>query len=277
MKKLYILSLIFLLWAIPVLGANTCSIDLELSSSQYLSLTAGDSDSLSITGDISIEFWVKLAQLPSDASNQFDFVWFGTFADDIAYFVQVHGVSDKLIMMYDGPAGGFSPTRYITNAAFFDGDDVGNWVHVAITTDVSNTTNGVIMYKDANVVSGSYTSNGATDINNSGGPFHIGANNSGAEEVDGKMDEIRIWSGIRTPTEISDNYQLELVGDEAGLEGYWQFNDESLLDSTDNGNDLTNNNGATFDTDTPFGSGACETPAPAPAEQLEDQFIGWVD
>ena len=59
MRKIYILSLILLLWAIPVFGANTHSIDLEVDSSQALTITDGDQTGLDITGPITMEAWIK--------------------------------------------------------------------------------------------------------------------------------------------------------------------------------------------------------------------------
>jgi hypothetical protein len=41
---------------------------------------------------------------------------------------------------------------------------------------------------------------------------------------DGKMDEVRIWTVARTAAEINASMNCELKGDEAGLAGYWNFN-----------------------------------------------------
>ena len=67
---------------------------------------------------------------------------------------------------------------------------------------------------------------------------------------DGHFDELRIWTDIRTAQEISDNYQTELVGNEANLVGYWKFNND-LTDETSNSYDLTGVNSPTFSTDIP--------------------------
>ena len=48
---------------------NRYSLDLELSSSQYAYVA--DNPELSITGDITIEAWIKLEQLPSTAGTAF--------------------------------------------------------------------------------------------------------------------------------------------------------------------------------------------------------------
>jgi hypothetical protein len=43
----------------------------------------------------------------------------------------------------------------------------------------------------------------------------------------GMLDEVRLWSVARTPTEIRLSMHLTLSGNEAGLEVYYQFNQES--------------------------------------------------
>ena len=68
---------------------------------------------------------------------------------------------------------------------------------------------------------------------------------------DGLIDEVRVWNDIRSGAEISANYQQQLTGSEANLVGYWRFNND-LTDETSSNNTLTNNNSATFNTDTPF-------------------------
>src|SRR5712671_8150079 len=50
-------------------AANTYAATLVRSSSQYFS--AADSPSLSITGDMTIEAWVKLASLPSSGAGAY--------------------------------------------------------------------------------------------------------------------------------------------------------------------------------------------------------------
>ncbi|GLR15919.1 LamG-like jellyroll fold domain-containing protein [Portibacter lacus] len=41
----------------------------------------------------------------------------------------------------------------------------------------------------------------------------------------GAMDDVRFWDGVRTPQQIEDNYESEIVGDEANLVAYYNFND----------------------------------------------------
>ena len=50
--------------------ANTKSINLVASSSQYLSISDGSQSGLDLASDFTIEFWFKLSQTLSDQDNQ---------------------------------------------------------------------------------------------------------------------------------------------------------------------------------------------------------------
>lgn len=45
--------------------------------------------------------------------------------------------------------------------------------------------------------------------------------------MNGLLDEVRIWNVARTQTEIADNMNTELSGNESGLVGYYKFDDSS--------------------------------------------------
>ena len=59
---------------------------------------------------------------------------------------------------------------------------------------------------------------------------------------DGLIDEVRIWSTVRTATEIS-NYRYIQIDSATNLQASWHLNN-SLVDSSGNSNTLTNNNGS---------------------------------
>ncbi|BCV64734.1 GlyGly-CTERM sorting domain-containing protein [Shewanella carassii] len=66
-------------------------------------------------------------------------------------------------------------------------------------------------------------------------------NNTAVSNFIGKLDEVRLWSTARTQTEIQNNRQLELAGNETGLIGYWKLNETSgtvVNDSQTNGSIL---------------------------------------
>jgi len=234
------------------LAANNHSIDLEFDNSQYLSITDADQTGLDITGDLTMEAWVKLEQLPSVAGTSFCIMTkYETVAGGRAYLLHILTADDKLqfIMSDDGSVDAGHYSRFTCDTAFVSGD-VGVWKHVAISVDVS--VPSATFYIDGTAQTTTNDAIDATSIYNSSEPFEIGAYGSTpAEFFDGLIDDARIWNDIRTSTEIADNYQKELVGNEANLVGYWKLNND-LLDETANNNDLTNNNSAVFSTDVPF-------------------------
>lgn len=239
----FIVVLSLNLIARPVYAANTHTIDFDGVDQ---SLSIADTVSLSITGDISIEAWVKVETL-----DTFPHGIVGKHlatGSQKAYSLSIEGVSDLLnfIVSVDG-TGTINEYRVTSDVII---EDV--WTHVAVTLDSSAET--AIFYINASsVTSFINTDNNVTSIFDSTADFNIGANQNGSSQLfDGFIDEVRVWSDIRTSTEILDNYQKELVGDEAGLVGYWKLNN-GLLDETTNNNDLTNNNSAVFQSaDLPF-------------------------
>ena len=65
----------------------------------------------------------------------------------------------------------------------------------------------------------------------------------------GNIDEVKVWNAVRTDSEITSNYTLQLVGNESGLVAYYKFDQgvgsgnntaiTSLIDLTANANHLT--------------------------------------
>jgi len=246
MKKLLITILLFCLLINPALATNTYTTDLELSSSQFWSITDAAQTGLDVIGDITIEILVNLEQLPSTPATAFTVVAkLDAAASTEQYVFQIIN-TNKLRMIYssNGQTGPGDRTLAATDDVVFSAGDVGNWVHIAVVCDVS--VPSCTFYKNGSAVAGTLTITSATSIYNGGGSLRIGAYSSTPSAFfDGKIDELRIWNDIRTPTEISDNYNCSLAGTEANLVGYWRF-DNNGEDSTSNNNDLTNNNSATF-------------------------------
>ncbi len=105
------------------------------------------------------------------------------------------------------------------------------WHHVALVRN-----NGTWeFYFDS--IAFALTGNPTPNIPN--GIMTIGSTNTGSSNFQGLMDEMRVWNVARTQDEIKANMNLTLNGDETGLVGYWQFEDNTgrtVVDSSPNGN-----------------------------------------
>jgi hypothetical protein len=117
---------------------------------------------------------------------------------------------------------------------------LNTWQHVAVTVEDIGTQLRIYFYLDG-VQDGPYYSN-IPAINNGGTskPLYI------AEQGEcfcnffgGNLDELRIWSVVRTKAEIQASMNNALTGSESGLVAYYKMNEgsgTSLADSSSNSN-----------------------------------------
>ena len=97
------------------------------------------------------------------------------------------------------------------------------WVHIAMTWD------GTVLTTYVNGLA-KITAQGtgsATTLNTAQSVLMIGYNPTNNNCFNGYFDEFRVWNVARSATEIKDNYNKPLVGNEAGLVGYWKFDEAS--------------------------------------------------
>ena len=112
----------------------------------------------------------------------------------------------------------------------------GEWIHIAAVREQSSGTITVFV--------GGVEETRAT-TGNSGlldGPvaIDIGGNTIDGHYFDGTIDEVRVWAAARNESEIQATMAAPLTGTEAGLVGYWRFDDGSgavAEDSTSSNND----------------------------------------
>jgi len=231
--------------------ANIYSLDLERGSSQLAN--HADNASLSITGDMTIECWIK----PESLNNQMVLV--SKYRDGTqnqrSYYLDTNASGGiRFIANQTGAGGGEGGNDHVftcnTNPIV-----AGSWQHVAVSIDVSEET--VVMYYNVGVVANTHTVDPGTlgTIFDSTAPFVVGANATNAAEwtnfYDGLIDDVRLWNDIRTGAEILQNYQRELNGNEANLSGYWKLNND-YTDVTVNANTLTDVATPVFSTVIPF-------------------------
>jgi YD repeat-containing protein len=222
-------------------SANTYAATLVRSSNQFFS--APDSPSLSVTGDMTIEAWVKLASQPSSGSytivsksdengNQQSF--------GLRYF------NNSGVNVLDAWIGGNPPHATVAETI-----PIAQWTHIAMVYSASA---GSITFYVNGVQVGATQTGLANSIPDSTAAFLISGYDEGnpLTLLDGKIDDVRVWGTALTQTQISSTMTNELTGSEPNLRAYWKL-DNNLFDSTINGNTLLNNNSVTFEnTDLPF-------------------------
>ena len=101
---------------------------------------------------------------------------------------------------------------------------VGNWFHIAGVRD-----NNILRI----YINGALNNSGtySTTLADSNGEIRMGRRWDGpisAENVfGGDMTELRVWNVSRTASQIFDNYNKRLIGNESGLYEYWPVNEGS--------------------------------------------------
>lgn len=108
------------------------------------------------------------------------------------------------------------------------------WHHIAV---VGTPTTTKIYYNGVEVASSNVavTPRAAMTV-------FVGVRHTLASFFEGRIRDVRIWNTARTQAEIQANMNRQLVGNEAGLAGYWRLNEGSgtvATDSTANANNGT--------------------------------------
>jgi hypothetical protein len=207
----------------PFVG-STVAANLELSSSQYLSITDANQTGLDLQTDFTIEAWIKLEQLPSTVGDQFSIVAKSEInVPDRSYEFIIQANDEIRLNFYDSSGN----TTTFDCDTFLDSYDVGAWVHLAVTVDIS--VPSATFYINGSAASTTTVASDATSIKNNAKAFLVGARGTTAGVIsdyfDGVIDEVRVWNDIRTAQEIADNYDRELTGSEAGLVAYYPFDE----------------------------------------------------
>jgi len=180
--------------------AATTSAGVDGSGSKYL--TAADTTDNSFTNDFTIECWVRWSTLPNNAINEF--VW-----KSGAYNFNFHYTLGLRLFTYpfDSVAVAWSPS-------------VDTWYHVAVTF----ASNQVKFYVNGSQQGTTQTAaNSSTaDTTNSltiGDSSDQGGTPNGALAI----TEVRLWSVVRTATQISNYRSTMLSGAESSLVAYYPF------------------------------------------------------
>lgn len=195
--------------------------DLEASSSQYAGKTSPSG--ITFTDDFTVEAWIKLESYTAGSIIT-------RFNGSSGWGLRI--TSSGQVNMFSGAANYDEITSY-------QAVPIGEWTHVAATLDMSGSTGTV--YMNGALVSSFYTNQAVTSLTQAG-DLQIGATNA-TVFFDGKVSDVRVWSAVRTATQIRDNMNQQLVGNETYLVAYFKL-DGNLNDSTSNANNLSASGGA---------------------------------
>ena len=190
-----------------------------------------------IGNQVTMETWVRF----DDLTGQQGFLKVGDTVTDTYRYVPVKG-SDNQFYVWMGEGGNGIA---MLSSGFTVVED--RWYHFAFSHDA--TTNTGKIYIDGVEVS-SQTGLAAFSLNAVTQEVLIGQESG--YYSDAQMSDVRLWNDIRSQAEIAANMNSRLVGNEAGLVGYWQLGEDSgstAADSTANGyNGTVYNMNLTWDT-----------------------------
>ena len=232
--------------------SNTHSVQLVRSSSQYAYITDASQKGLDLSGDFTIEAWVKIGTAPS-SGQIYTIVSKYNESSQIAYRLAYQDVGTKQIRVRISQNG-----SSVTEVTWIYTLTAGTWYHLAVTCDISQPTerqfelfiNGVSKGKGFVVSDAKVTS-----IFNSSASFAIGASFSSGSPTnffDGKLNNVRVWNRVRPANKIL--YAKDrLITNAYGLLGCWYVFDDHI-DSSPLDNSLTASGNPTFSTDVPFAS-----------------------
>ena len=175
-----------------------------------------------VQDDFTLEAWIKTTDVGVGATPDF-FLGSGLIYADIAGVANDFGTS-ILNSKFAFGVGNPDTTILSTTAV-----NTGQWIHVAATRKMST---GAIQV----FVNGTMEASATVAQTNSltaSASLSLGANTIDGRYYTGTMDEVQIWSVVRTQAEISSNMHKRMQGNEANLAGYYRFDQPGSDTATD--------------------------------------------
>lgn len=234
---------------------STTTQSASLDGAGNLSITNAAQTGLNITGDITIEMWLKctnladgntrvvLSKLDSAGGYQVDLRDPSGAGNQTFHFLHRSGT---------GNAGIGTNTVTLHSAAgtnaFFFSPTTHN--HAAIVFNSGAGTGTVTFY--GNGVQNFVSPTSIGSINTSTADFALASNSTGGSLMAGVLKEVRVWNTARSGSQIVEDMRNDSPSG-SGLVGYWKLGGDSL-DSSGNANHLTAGASVTYGTDLPFGT-----------------------
>src|SRR3990167_2123814 len=197
----------------PFAGGGGTVASLVAAESDYLATP--DSTSLSITGDITIELWIKRAST-------------GSFMTMVGKWSQAAGQKSYRVAFLADNTIRFNTTDDGTNDAINTNStgtvtNTSDWVHIAVAFNATTRVTRFYINASLDTTSGAGSTGAIFDGTNE---LAIGRSGDGTgTQFDGRMQDIRVWNTVRSGAQISASYQARLIGTESGLQAYYNFDE----------------------------------------------------
>ena len=232
-------------------SGNSYSADLEQDSSQYFS--ASDSASISPTGSVTLESWIKIESIPADGQRYAVISKLETGSNKRSYELAVETTAGTQVRVKMSlSTSGTVVDQYKTSSTLLSS---GVWTHIAGVYDAN--AHSITLYVNGTDAGVTDQAGNISSIYNSDFGLGVGAANIGgtpSQFFDGKMDDTRVWNTARSGSDILNATTTELAGTESGLVAYWKLNNNSN-DATANLNNLSlSGSPPVYVSDVPFGS-----------------------
>ena len=161
-----------------------------------------------LSGDLTLSFWIKPARLTGEQTLIFNGREF------------IVGVSNNQIRYkHSDDCCGYDNT---VDMVFPNNLGLGEWTHVAITRAVEN--RSVSVYLNGNFVQTQTYGASSAQPGDHTTDMIFGAGKNGAwANFKGTLDEIKIWSVIRTADELAQDMVCVPLGNEPDLKAYYDF------------------------------------------------------
>jgi len=216
------------------LGTTTATLTVTLKNFSSILTLDGDNDAVNVgvppwtystqfRTTMTVEFWFKT----SDTNNQ------KTYPVLVSRNISGNISSTSQFSIQMTPTGeiGFGLTN-TTDTGFYHFTPLSykdtQWHHFAGTYNSATGTkiiyiDGVAVKTDINASFGLLSNNSTIKLI-FGSDDHAIIYGTTDRQFRGSLSDIRIWSTVRTASEISNNYRQRLIGNESGLLGYWKLN-----------------------------------------------------
>ncbi len=238
MKKILISLALFQLIALGSQAQNNALSFSGVGAAQVISVPGLATNQPAFT----LEFWVK-PSFGTVSNNKFTPICFNEIGGNPTgkFFVQIDagGVNTPNMgfsIQYFGTGNGLSTTATIPRHA---------WSHIALSANPAS--NNLSLYINGVLITTSNSVNYLPDYT-TGAQIKLGAQVGGGEFMFGSLDEVRVWQGVRTATEIAQNYAKTMPSTTPGLLVNLPF--DETLPSTQFTNSVTglkyNRNSATY-------------------------------